>query len=467
MSDNHHRSAPSSLQQDGDAKRLTLFRLAWPILLSQFVQTLIASIDTLMLSGYSDQAVAAVGVVSQLMAAVHMLFGFIIVGSAILIAQLSGAGRGQDATRIASVALGTNVVFGMVLGLALFAFAEPVLRMFQLPPELMDEGRTYLSIIGIGAYATAFVQTSEMVLRMNGMVKRMLLLSVIMVTANTIGNYVVLYGPWGFPTLGITGVAWATHASRLLGAVVAAVLLVRGLRASLSLSGMLRQYGKDLKQIFRLGIPSAGEHLSYTASQVVVTMMIALLGTTALTAKVYTQTITGYVFLLSAAIGQATAILIGHCIGAREHDHAERMGMRYTVLMIAAATACGGALSVIAKPLLGLFTTDPEVLRIGQALIFISVLQEAGRACNVVMINALNATGEVRYPVIVGLVIMWGISIPLTYALAIGLEWGIYGVWIAFVADEWIRGIFMLARWKSGKWRRIELTAGEGNISAN
>lgn len=447
------------LRPEDESPRFTLLRLAWPILLSHFVQTLIASIDTLMLSAYSDQAVAAIGTVSQVMTAVHLLFGFIIVGSSILIAQLSGAGRSQDVMRIASIALGTNVMFGVLLGLSLYAFAEPVLRAVRLPAELMAEGTAYLSIIGLGSYATAFVMTSEMILRMNGLVKRMLLLSVIMVTLNTLGNYVVLYGPWGLRAFGVAGIAWVTHASRLVGTVVAAVFLIRGLKSSLSLSVMLRPFRKELKQVVRLGIPSAGEHLSYTASQVVVTMMIALLGTTALTTKVYTQTIMGYVFLLSEAVGQATAILIGHRIGAKAYDQAGRMGMRYTLMTIAASIIISGTLCIVARPLLGLFTTNPEVLRIGQTLILISVFQEAGRACNVIMINALNATGEVRYPVIVGLIIMWGISMPLTYVLAIVMEWGIYGVWIAFVIDEWIRCVFMITRWKSGKWKRIGLVS--------
>lgn len=445
-----------------ESPRFSLFRLAWPLLLSQFVQTLIASIDTLMLSGHSDQAVAAIGTVSQVMTAAHLLFGFIIVGASILIAQFSGAGRVQDATRIASIALGTNMMFGLLVGLSLYTFAGPVLGAIQLPAELMDEGRTYLSIISLGAYATAFVMTSEMILRMNGLVKRMLLLSVIMVTLNTLGNYVVLYGPWGLPTYGVAGVAWVTHASRLVGSVIAAVFLIKGLEAKLSLAVMLRPFGRDLKQIFRLGIPSAGEHLSYTASQVVVTMMIAVIGTTALTTKVYTQTLMGYVFLLSEALGMAAAILIGHRIGAKAYDQASRMGIRYTLLAIAASVLISGTLYIAAVPLLGLFTDDPDVLRIGKILMLIGILQEAGRACNVMMISALNATGEVRYPVIVGLIIMWGFSMPLTYVLTMTLGWGIYGVWIVFVIDEWVRGAFMIARWRSGKWKRIKLVTSEG-----
>lgn len=439
--------------------RLTLIGLAGPLFLSQLVQTVIFTMDTLMLSHYSDLAVAAVGTVSQVLQTVNLLFGFGTVGAGIIMSQLNGSGNRAAAAGIARTVLAANLLLGAAASLCLFVFSAPILRAISLPEELMPYGTTFLSITGLASFATAFIMTSEMTLRMSGMVKQMLLLSFTMVMLNTIGNYAVLYEPFGLPSFGVEGVAWVTFGSRLAGVALAVILLIRAMGRNLfSLKGNpLRLAG--LKEIFKLGIPSAGENLSYSASQVVIMMIVTLLGTTAITTKIYTQTLTGYIFLLSVSIGQATSIMIGHLIGARKPEEAKATGFRHLKIGLTLSFCVSILLVLVSRPLMGLFTEDPAVISLSANLIVLSVLLEAGRACNVIMIASLNASGEVKYPVIMGLILMWGVSIPAAYLLGIVWGYGIYGIWLAFIIDEWIRAFLMLRRWKSEKWRVIRLSA--------
>ncbi|MEK5239878.1 MATE family efflux transporter [Paenibacillus sp. FSL L8-0470] len=441
------------------APALTLLELAGPLFLSQLVQTVIFTIDTLMLSNYSDLAVAAIGTVSQLLSTINLLFGFATIGAGIIMSQLNGSGKRAEAADVARTAIIANLLLGGIASIGLFLFPEPVLRAISLPEELMQYGTVFLSVTGLASFATAFIMTAEMTLRMNGMVKRMLLLSFAMVALNTFGNYIMLYEPFGLPSYGVEGVAWVTFGSKLVGVALAVFLLIRAMGQTLfSVKGILLRLA-DLREIFKLGIPSAGENLSYSASQVVIMMMVTLLGTTAITTKIYTQTLTGYIFLLSVSIGQATSIMIGHLIGAGKSEKASTTGLRHLKIGLFLSCSVSLLLYLVSKPLMGLFTEDSNVIIMSANLILLSVLLEAARACNVIMIASLNASGEVKYPVIMGLILMWGVSVPAAYLFGIVWGYGIYGIWLAFIIDEWIRAYFMLRRWKSEKWRQIRLSA--------
>ncbi|AOZ92916.1 MATE family efflux transporter [Paenibacillus crassostreae] len=447
----------------GSPTPFTLLGLAGPLFLSQLVQTVIFTIDTLMLSNYSDLAVAAVGTVSQLLSTVNLLFGFATVGTGIVMSQLNGSGKRAEATGIAQTALIANLLLGGIASIVLFLFPEPILRAISLPEELIQYGTAFLSVTGLASFATAFIMTAEMTLRMNGMVKRMLLLSFTMVALNTVGNYMVLYEPFGLASYGVEGVAWVTFGSKLVGVALAVVLLIRAMGHTLfSVKGISLRLA-DLREIFKLGIPSAGENLSYSASQVVIMMIATLLGTTAITTKIYTQTLTGYIFLVSVSIGQATSIMIGHLIGAGDPEKARATGLRHLKIGLFLSVSVSLVLYLVSKPLMGLFTDDINVINMSANLILLSVLLEAARACNVIMIASLNASGEVKYPVMMGLILMWGVSIPAAYLFGIVWGHGIYGIWLAFIIDEWIRAYFMIRRWRSGKWRQIRLSAVNTN----
>lgn len=445
---------------------LTLPGLAGPLFLSQLVQTVILTIDTLMLSQYSGLAVAAVGTVSQLLTTVNLLFGFATVGAGIIMSQLNGSGKRAEAAGVARTAIIANLLLGGIASVVLFLFTEPILRTISLPKELMQYGTVYLSVTGLASIATAFIMTAEMVLRMNGMVKRMLLLSFTMVTLNTLGNYLVLFEPFGLPSYGVGGVAWVTFGSKLIGVALAVVLLIRAMgQALFRVKGFSFRLA-DVKEIFKLGIPSAGENLSYSASQVVIMMIVTFLGTSAINTKIYTQTLTGYIFLISVSIGQATSIIIGHLIGAGKSEQAKTTGLRHLRIGLFLSCSVNLLLYLLSKPLMGLFTADSHVINMASNLILLSVLLEAARACNVIMIASLNASGEVKYPVMLGLIMMWGVSVPAAYLFGIVWGYGIYGIWLAFIIDEWIRAYFMLRRWKSEKWRQIRLSALEPKYSS-
>ncbi|MGE6526272.1 MATE family efflux transporter [Bacillus sp. FSL K6-1000] len=430
----------------------SLFALTWPIFIEISLYMLMGSADTLMLSQYSDNSVAAVGVSNQLLNLLIVMFSFITTGTTIVIAQLLGADRKQEATQVAYVSLGTNFLISFVISLLMFMLAVPILHMMGLSSELMPDAAVFLQIVGLLSFIQALIMTYSAILKSYGYTRDTMYVTIGMNLLNVAGNYLVIFGPFGFPVLGVMGVAFSTSLARLIG-LMAMILIVRrriGLR--FSLKSMFHIQRTHLKKLLKIGIPSAGEQLSYNGSQMIITLFITFMGTQALAAKVYTQNLMMFIMLFGAAISQGTQILIGRHIGAKEFDAAYRRCMKSLYWAIAISLLSSTALSLSSTHLLTFFTSNHEIIQIAATLLLLTIILEPGRSFNMVIINSLRAAGDAKFPVYMAMISMWGIGLPIAYLLGIQLEMGLIGVWISFIVDEWVRGIFMYRRWRSRVW---------------
>jgi putative MATE family efflux protein len=432
--------------------KLSLFAITWPLFIEIMLYMLMGNADTLMLSQYSDNSVAAVGVSNQILSMVIVMFGFVATGTAILVAQNLGAERDQEAREVSSVSIGANLIFGLILSAGVFIFSEQLLQMMDLPPELFDEANSYLLIVGAFSFIQSLIMTVSSIIRSYGFTRDIMYVTIGMNILNVIGNYLFIFGPFGFPILGVEGVAISTTVSRIIGLLAAIYVMTKRIPGSLPFSLLFSFPKRHLKNLLNIGIPSAGEHLSYNGSQMVITYFIATLGTQALTAKVYTQNVMMFIFLFSIAISQGTQILIGHMVGAKEMDNAYKRALKSLKLAILISIGAAVIVSFFSKNLLGIFTDNPSIIELGTTLILLTIILEPGRSFNLVLISSLRAAGDVKFPVYMGILSMWGVSVTLSYFLGIYLEMGLVGIWIAFIADEWLRGLLMLWRWKSRVW---------------
>ncbi|MGI1834052.1 MULTISPECIES: MATE family efflux transporter [Bacillus] len=447
------------VQAKSEKSHPSLFALTWPIFIEISLYMLMGSADTLMLSQYSDNSVAAVGVSNQLLNLLIVMFSFITTGTTIVIAQLLGAGRKQEATQVAYVSLGTNFLISFVISLLMFVLAVPILHMMGLSSELMPDATVFLQIVGLLSFIQALIMTYSAILKSYGFTRDTMYVTIGMNLLNVAGNYLVIFGPFGFPVLGVMGVALSTSFARLIG-LTAMILIVRHrIGLQFSFKRMFYIQRTHLKKLLKIGIPSAGEQLSYNGSQMIITLFITFMGTQALAAKVYTQNLMMFIMLFGAAISQGTQILIGRLIGAKEFDAAYRRCMKSLYWAIAISLLSSTALSLSSTHLLTFFTSNSEIIQIASVLLILTIILEPGRSFNMVIINSLRAAGDAKFPVYMAMISMWGIGLPIAYLLGIQLEMGLIGVWISFIVDEWVRGIFMYRRWRSRVWTEYRFTS--------
>ncbi|WP_078555307.1 MATE family efflux transporter [Bacillus alkalicellulosilyticus] len=444
-----------------NVKNLSLFALTWPIFIEISLHMLMGSADTLMLSQYSDDGVAAVGVATQILSLIIVMFGFIATGTSVLIAQYMGAGREEDAAKIAVVSLVANLAFSLVLGLIIALGSTTILNLMQIPVELMDMAMIYLIIVGGTSFTQAVLMTAGAIIRSHGFTKDAMYVTIGMNIINVVGNYLFLFGPFGIPVLGVTGVAIATAVSRILGLILLMILLYKRVNGNLPFSYLKHHPKRELGNLLKIGIPSAGEHLSYNTAQLMITFFVAMLGTEALTTKVYAQNLTFFVSLFAFALSQSNQIIIGHQIGANKIKEAYHRCLRSLYIAFTVSALTAGVFALFKDQLLGIFTDNLEIIALGGILMLLTIILEPGRAFNVIIINSLRAAGDVKFPVYMGILIMWGVGVPVAYIFGIHFELGLIGVWIAFIVDEWVRGVIMLLRWRSKKWQKMSFVRSD------
>jgi len=429
--------------------------ITWPIFIEVLLHMLMGNADTLMLSQYNDDAVAAVGVANQLLFFLIVLFGFISSGTTIVMSQYLGANQLQKAKEVAFVSLFANFIFSLVISLFIYFFSRPILQGMNLEGYLLEEAHVYLALIGGLSFIQALIMTESAILKSYGMTKETMVVTIGMNVLNVIGNYLFIFGPFGVPVLGVEGVAISTVVSRFIGLICLGYFMVMRTSQPIFLKLPFITIKQQLNKLLSIGIPTAGEQISYSASQLVITYFITLLGTEMMTTRIYTQNMMMFIVLFGVAIGQGTQILIGHYIGANMIDDAYKRCLKSTKWAIALAVVFGLIIATFSKPLLSIFTTNHDIIAMGSILLWLTVILEPGRSFNLVIINALRATGDAKFPVVIGVLSMWGVSVTLAYLLGIVLDFGLIGIWIGFIVDEWLRGLLVLARWKNKKWIRM------------
>ncbi|SEO56203.1 putative efflux protein, MATE family [Amphibacillus marinus] len=441
--------------------RKQLFLITWPIFIEVFLQMLMKFSDVFMLSFVSDQAVAAIGVVNQVMMFTFVLFNFTAMGAGVVVAQYVGAQQPKQVRKTIAHAITFNLIFGLLVSIIVVLFRYQFLNLFSLEQELYDFANTYISIVGVALFAQAIILTISAILQAMGFTKDVMYTVLIMNAANILGNYLFIFGAFGVPQIGVTGVALSTALIRLFAMIALFRILLKRMPLKLSWRYFVKIENAYIKKILHIGAPAAGEQMSYNLSQIVITIFITAIGGTALATRVYAQNLIGFMMIFSLSVAKGMQIYIGQLVGAgREKEAYKNMfiGLRYSLIV---AVTIGSILALLGQQIFGLFTSDLNVISLGATILIIGLILEPGRTTNLVTISSLRASGDARFPVLVAVLIMWGVCVPLAYLLGITFDLGLAGIWIAMAADEWIRAAILLSRWISKRWMGKSLVQGE------
>ena len=393
----------------------SLFQITWPLFIDLALHFLTAALNTFMVSHVSYQAVAALSVGNQIFDVSITLFNFVGIGSSVVITQYLGAGQRDIARKVVQQAVGFNALIGLVVALGVLFGGMPILQLMNMPAHLQTMGLTYLQIIALCLLPEAIALCMAASLRAYGYTREAMYVTVIVNIVTLVGNALLLYGWFGLPKMSVAGVACSTVIGRLVGVV----LLIWLIRQRLGLQLRWRaccQFSSDiLSKIMKIGLPAAGENLSWMLQMMVITSFVALLGDKMLATQSYFFQISLFVMLFGIAIGLGTEIMIGHLVGAGELDQAYHRLMRSLKIGLV-VTVISVAIVVFAGPhLMGLFTSDRVILATAGHLFLLSLILEPGRTFNIIVISSLRATGDARFPFRMALVSMWGIAIPVAY----------------------------------------------------
>lgn len=434
-----------------------VFQLSVPIFVESIMGTIIGSIDTIMLSFYSDNAVAAVSIANQILFLIQVLACIVTTGTSILCAQYIGAKKAEEEQNdLITASILLNAGMGIALTILMSLFYPVILRFLNLSETVRAYAGEYLQVISWCLWIQLSAAVFSAILRSYGRTKQCMYVSMGMNVCNIVLNYLLIFGRFGMPAMGIRGAAAATVLGRLLGFLVLAWILF-AMRSKQSKWKICREkIVTDMRKVITYGIPAAGEQISYNLAQFFVMFFVTMLGMKAVTAQSYVNTCVRFIYIFSVSLGQGTAIMIGWSVGAGEHRKAEQECRFAGRCTFAFSMFVMAVMFLFRNQMFSLFTSDQEILTLAGTVFLANFLLEAGRSQNLVYVASLRAVGDVKFPFYLGVISMWCVAVGGSYILGIVMHLGLFGVWLAQGMDECLRAVGMWIRWKKKNAAGIE-----------
>ncbi len=437
----------------------SVISLAWPIFFQSLLGIALGYVDTVMLSNYSETAVGAIGNANSIIGFLTLAFTVISSATGIMVSQYLGADKKEEMNKIYTVAFAFNLVLSGAISLIVFLFSRPLLVAMQVPSEMMSDADMYMKIVGGTIFTQALLNAFNQIFSSHGKTVYGMIIAFAMNILNICGNYMFLYGPLQDLNLGASGVAVSTCISRVVALVAAIIYFYKVIKGRIGIKYFIPFPLDILKRLLKLGIPTAGENISYNFSQLVITAFVNTMGIIAINTKIYANMLSMFTYMIALAAATATQIIVGHSVGAGNYDFAYRQVMK-TLRFSLIISISVAVINWLAAPFtFSLFSSDANVAALGSTVMLIAVFLEFGRTTNIVIINSMKASGDVKFPTMLAIFSMWGLSVLIAYILGIVLGMGLAGVWIGMAADEIFRGIVVFIRWKKGTWRGKRVVA--------
>ncbi|MCR4677749.1 MAG: MATE family efflux transporter [Lachnospiraceae bacterium] len=447
-------------------EKTPLLLLAGPMFLELLLNTMLNNVDTIMLSHYDEYAVGAVGNANSIIFMMNILFNIIATATSVVVAQYLGAKQHDKMNMIYTLAIAVNFMVGLTLSVV-FCTANPLIMNFlNVSPEMRPNSMMYIYIVGGSGFVTAVYSVMLQILRCNGYTKVGMWVTFASNIINIIGNYLFLYGPLSPLKMGVAGVAISTVAARLI-AVTALLGFFYAMKIGKISLRCLRPFpGKLLSKMVKIGLPTAGENLTYNLYQTTLLSFINTMGNDSVNAKVYCNMLISFAIIFSNACAMSTQIITGHLVGAEKPDLAYKRVFKTLRVSMPITIALATLNAVLCRYSLRLFTDNMNIIALGQMIMIVDIFIEVGRCLNMTFVSSLKAAGAYIFPLVAGILCNWGLGLTTGYAVGVLLGFGVAGIFVGTATDECIRGLIVMYYWYKKKWvgkSVVEGSPGRGN----
>ena len=425
-----------------------MLALATPVVLAELGWVTMGIVDTLMVGPLGPAAIGAVGLASMLFFAIAVFAMGLLLGLDPLVAQAFGARRVDECHRwlIDGVWLSALITVPMLCATAI---VDATLGAWGLPPEVLAMTRPYLAIINWSLPPLLLYVAFRRYLQAMSIVRPVMFALVLGNIANVAANWILIYGHFGLPALGVRGSAYSTLLSRMF---MAAWLLAAVVSHEASQKPRLRDTPLALnlqrvRRLFTLGLPAAGQAVLEVGVFAAATALAGRVSADALAAHQIALNMAAFTFMVPFGVASAAAVRVGQAVGRGDHAGASTAG--WTAILIGVSfMSCAAAVFFIApRPLLALFTSDEAVIAIGVTLLFVAAVFQLFDGLQAVTTGALRGVADTRTPMLWNLTGHWLVGLPLGYTLCFVLRRGVAGLWWGLSAGLMICGVALLITW--------------------
>jgi len=411
------------------------------------------TIDMMWVGKLGSSSIAGVGVSGMIVMLANALTMGLYTGLRAMVARFVGAGKAEEANHVAQQALIISIAFSVTIAAIGILFAEPMMLLLGVGPDVVSQGAPYLRINFIGMVTMSFRNLTEATMQASGDSVRPMWVAVFFRLFHIALCPFLVFGLWIFPRLGVSGAAVTSVFSQGLGAAIGLWFLFSG-RTRLQLT--LKNFRIDFNMIWRLikiGIPASITAMERNLGNLILMFFMTPFGTVAVAGHTLGQRMEMFLQMPAMGLGQGAGILVGQNLGARQPGRAERTGWLAAGVLSAIMIVASLAVFLWAESIIHLFSSDPELISMGAAFLRIATAGYLTVGLSAVFQQAINTAGDTLVPMAIMLLNMWLVQIPLAYFLPRITGLGVYGVRWAIVAGTIMATIVYAAYFASGRWK--------------
>jgi len=423
------------------------------MMLEMGMEAIFAVVDIAFVSRLGTNAIAAVGLTEALITILYAMAIGLGMGVTAMVSRRIGEKDPEAAAVVTGQAIWIGAALAIVIGYTGVTYAADLLRLIGADEAVIAEGKGFTAMLLGGSASILFLFLLNAAFRGAGDAPIALRSLMLANAINIVLDPCLIFGLGPFPELGVTGAAVATTIGRGIGvAYLVYALFGRSGRLKLSLSQCVI-VPRIIARLLKISIGGIGQFLIATASWIVIMRIVALYGTAPIAAYTIALRLIEFAFLPAWGLGNASATLVGQNLGAGQPDRAEKSvwcASRYNAIFMGIL----GLASVVLAPLIvGLFSSEPEVIRYGTSCIRILGIGYPMYAVGMIVIQAMNGAGDTVTPSVLNFICFWVLQIPLAYWLAEPMAFGPNGVFISHISAESALTILGVLVFRRGKWK--------------
>ncbi len=430
-----------------DTKRV--FSLALPAALKHLADILQVLVDMLMVGSLSVYALAAVGLSMQFMMFINVLMTLYVVGGNALISRFIGSGRKKRASALLFALSLFAIVLSIVVTISGYFGAGSLYALMGASVEVVQSGEAYFQTLVLGISLIFLDNLLYNALSAAGDTKSSLFIKLVSSGVNAFFNYVLIFGNFGAPELGIEGAAIATIISYAFNVVVYLVLLAKNPRAKLEFVPVFRK--NDVKRALRVGYHAAIDRGISTLSFLVFVSIIAYYGTVELAGYQVGLRIEGLAFMPGFGFAIASMALVGQSLGAKDKGKAYELGIIAARIAYVFMGLVGVGLIVFPEFLVSFFTKDEATILVASQYLILVGLVQIPLAMTFVYSASLRGAGDTKTVMRVNIASLWILRVIPSY-IAYRLEFGVIAIFAIMNVETLIKGMIYNYIYKRKKW---------------
>lgn len=413
-----------------------------PAVFENILQTSVGFVDSVLIAKISLVAVSAVSLVNGVMAVYQAVFIALAVAVATVVSNAAGARASKAVSENVRQSIALSLMVDVILSLLSLVLAHPILRAMGASGDILQQGIIFFRVIAGTSVLIVLMTVLGQLIRTAGQTRTPLTINLIVNILNFCLDFILIFGLFGFPRLGILGAGIGTALSRLIGV---GLLFHKLQQTSHRLQGPIFSRDQHIfkTEIVKRALPIMGERLMMRLGDIVIFVIIIAYGSKVFAGNAIGETITAYNYLPAFGFATGASILIARAYGAKDHLEIRKLTKTSFVMTAIISTLVGGIIFAFSTFILNFFTFDAVAVSAAQVVILISFVSEPIVAGVIIYTAALQAMGDAKTPFYATMFGMWVIRIGITWLLGTAFGWGIWGVWIATVLDNIFRLIVL------------------------